>query len=632
MTKRSGSEEPTTKQPQEYMNEYLTENDGASQASQDVASSHHTENSYPKRSNSNASNTGRHRSNTDGQYIPSRDFAPQHRISASANYVPRRGGESSDSAYPVAQVVPNTQQMSRSNSAAHSTGYRNRAQSRSSSHNMNNRSSQSNIQSTAGSTQDIHQPEAADDPRDSDVPLNIKPKTLYQNPQTPTVLPSTYHPINMWSTLKQTYLKEFLAEFMGTMVMIFFGCTVVCQVRSGQQQQRLTFLERLAGSSDVPAADKISLMQYLEPVDAFGTFDDVALIWGGAVVMGYFAAGGSALSGGHLNPALTLSNCVFRGFPWTKVPIYWAGQLLGAYVGAIVVFIYYQPVITSVFPDWMGNETVMSMFCTFPLEYLTTSRQFVSELVCSAFLQVGMFALTDPYTCLRSDLFPLMLFVLIFCLIGATSLQTGAGLNPARDLGPRLALATMGFNSELLWKAHHHYFWVPIVAPFCGTLLGGTVYDICIYQGHESFLNWPFSLIKTKFRRLWTLRPRFYKKERNDDGSDISDWDYDDESNTGSARDEEFNDGPKTGFFHESDPQIQKQVQFKSMSRNFNGKRNPVSGIPTIYEEGGGDVGDDDGEERSSDDGPEDQSESGPARPSLAKKKSNFNEKKVKKS
>lgn len=140
--------------------------------------------------------------------------------------------------------------------------------------------------------------------------------------------------------------------------------------------------------------------------------------------MGYFAAGGSALSGGHLNPALTLSNCVFRGFPWRKVPVYWAGQLLGAYCGALIVFAYYMPVIKYVYPDWNGNETVLGMFCTSPLQYLDSSRQFISELICSAVLQVGIFALTDPYTCLRSDLFPLMLFVLIFCLIGATALQT----------------------------------------------------------------------------------------------------------------------------------------------------------------------------------------------------------------
>ena len=152
------------------------------------------------------------------------------------------------------------------------------------------------------------------------------------------------------------------------------------------------------------------------------------------------------------------------------------------------------------------------MFCTYPQEYLSSSRQFVSELICSAVLQIGIFALTDPYTCLRSDLFPLMLFVLIFCLIGATSLQTGAGLNPARDLGPRLALASIGFDSRALWKAHHHYFWVPIVAPFVGTLLGGTIYDICIYQGHESPLNWPYTLLKGKFKRAWRQRPRFYRK------------------------------------------------------------------------------------------------------------------------
>ncbi|SCV04263.1 LAME_0H17062g1_1 [Lachancea meyersii CBS 8951] len=622
-------QEERRKRPQEYMNDYLSDNnnDNRSQVSRENGSLASRDNGSSQHTHSNHSNSNNN--NNDDRYIPSRDFAPQHRISASASYVPRqrsgttKSNSGEDNNYPVAQVAPNTQQMMRSNSAAHSTGHRNRAQSGVSTSNMNLRSLRSNTNNSGA--QGIDQPDATDDPRDPDVPLNIKPKTLYQNPQTPTVLPSTYHPINTWSTLKQTYLKEFLAEFMGTMVMIFFGCTVICQVRAGQQQQRVTFLKQLAGSTDVPAENKIELLQYLMPVDVTGTFDDIALIWGGAVVMGYFAAGGSALSGGHLNPALTLSNCVYRGFPWRKVPIYWAGQMLGAYIGALVVFMYYMPVIQYVYPDWNGNETVLSMFCTYPLEYLTSSRQFVSELVCSAVLQISMFALTDPYTCLRSDLFPLMLFVLIYCLIGATSLQTGAGLNPARDLGPRLALATVGFESKTLWKGHHHYFWVPIVAPFVGVILGGFIYDICIYQGHESFLNWPWSLVRRKVRRLWTSRPRFYKRENDDNQSNESDWDYDNESNQNSNPDTEFDEHPKTGFFTDSDPQIQKQVQFKSMSRNFNGVRNPVSGIPTIFEEGGDD------EDEDGDDDDEPVGDNKYRRPSLAKKKTKSNERKAKK-
>ncbi|SCU84887.1 LAFA_0D12618g1_1 [Lachancea sp. 'fantastica'] len=634
MSKRNSSEsqDERRKKPQEYMNDYLSDNnndtrsqnstrDNGSQASRDNASS------LPNSNNNNNNNT-----NNDDRYIPSRDFAPQHRISASASYVPRpRSGTNSgsnnnndDGNYSNTQVVPNTQQPSRSNSAAHSTGHRSRAQSSLSNSNMNIRSLRSNT-NESGQKDEIEQPTATDDPRDTDVPLNIKPKTLYQNPQTPTVLPSTYHPINTWTTLKQTYLKEFLAEFVGTLVMIFFGCSVICQVRTGQQQQRVVFLKELAGSSDIPAENKISLLQYLVPVDVSGTFDDIALIWGGAVVMGYFAAGGPALSGGHLNPAITLSNCVYRGFPWRKVPIYWAGQLLGAYVGGLVVFMYYMPVIEYVYPDWTGNETVLSMFCTFPLEYLSPSRQFVSELVSGAILQISMFSLTDPYTCLRSDLFPLMLFVLIFCLIGASSLQTGAGLNPARDLGPRLALATVGYDGRILWKGHHHYFWVPIVAPMVGVLLGGGIYDICIYQGHESFLNWPWSLVKSKIKRLWIFRPRFYRRERDNNTDNESDWDYDNESGQQSQHDSEYDESPKTGFFPESDAQIQKQVQFKSMSKNFNGKRNPVSGIPTIFEEGGDNEEDDENDEVG--DLPADNKH---RRPSLSKNKNRSSERKAK--
>lgn len=215
------------------------------------------------------------------------------------------------------------------------------------------------------------------------VPIMVKPKTLYQNPQTPTVLPSTYHPINKWSSVKNTYLKEFLAEFMGTMVMIIFGSAVVCQVNVAGKIQQDNFNSALDNikvtDSSAETIETMKSLTSLVSSVAGGTFDDVALGWAAAVVMGYFCAGGSAISGAHLNPSITLANLVYRGFPLKKVPYYFAGQLIGAFTGALILFIWYKRVLQEAYGDIWMNESVAGMFCVFPKPYLSSGRQFFSD-------------------------------------------------------------------------------------------------------------------------------------------------------------------------------------------------------------------------------------------------------------
>lgn len=580
MSKKSSttSQDGSRAKPQELMNEYLSGNGNGSTYSGDE-----------EQQDKNFSNLDDDVYSSDPQ-----EFVPNHRIAATSSYVPQY--TDSPSSFPVQEVVPNTQMAMPSNgsSGGQGTGYRSRAATAVSSNILNLHSLRSNSGSSShhGERSSNGNDEEDDDDRNmQSVPMMVKPKTLYQNPQTPTVLPSTYHPINKWSTVKHYYLKELLAEFVGTMVMMFFGCAVVCQVKLGQQQQKKTFLDNLE-AANITGSDQLSLLQYLVVPDSTGTFDDIAFGWAGAVVMGYFTSGGSAISGAHLNPSITISNCIFRGFPWRKAPFYIFGQLVGSYVGSLIMFIYYKRVIEYVYPDWHLSETVIGMFCVVPQAYLSTSRQFISEYVIGAALQCGIFSLTDPYTCLSSDIFPLMLFVLIYCLNASVSFQTGAALNMARDLGPRLALYTVGFDRHLLWGAHDHFFWVPLVAPFAGAFTGAVIYDICIYQGHESPMNWPISMYKEKLLRAWIRRPRFYKSRKRS-SSDLSDWGYDDTSSHATTSHSQ-NSGTHSQHAMDPEPPIQKTVQFKSVSRNPNARRNPSYGIPTIFEEDDHDDDDDD--------------------------------------
>ncbi|CCE63506.1 hypothetical protein TPHA_0F00190 [Tetrapisispora phaffii CBS 4417] len=455
-----------------------------------------------------------------------------------------------------------------------------------------------NQENVAGKMSHNDMPDAAGNGGDDigmpqSVPMMVKPKAMYQNPQTPTVLPSTYHPINKWSEVKHSYLREFLAEFMGTMVLIIFGDAVGVQVGIGAVQQQNAFNSAIQalisdGSMTENEGKQFKTLENLVSSTGAGTFDDIPLAWAAAVVMGYFAAGGSAISGAHLNPSVTVANWFFRGFPKEKVFIYIAGQVLGGFIGALIVYAYYKKVISVNIPNYFEEQSVANYFCTFPKEYLSSSRQFVSEFITTAMFIAGIFSLTDPYTCLSSDLFPLMLFILIFVLNAAMSFQTGAAINLARDLGPRLALYAVGFSREVLWINNHHYFWVPMVAPLIGSLMGGVVYDVCVYQGHESPVNWPLSVYKEMFFRAWHRRPGWKKRSRGRATSDLSDFSYKSDDDLASNEEKKPEKKEKLGRTRtasngssiDGEPK-QKSVQFKSVQRG----RGTANGVPTILEE-----------------------------------------------
>lgn len=465
--------------------------------------------------------------------------------------------------FPVQEVVPNT--------SLNMNNYRRRRSNTVTSNVMPPRPTEGPgsvmSRSTTGPNQNSQTAADPNDPSNVNgaVTMMVKPKTLYQNPQTPTVLPSTYYPINKWSSFKYQHMKEFFGEFLGTMIMMMFGTAVNCQRKLSQQNQINKFNQIIQLNN--MESDQIAMLQYLATPDVAGNFATVAFGWAAAVVMGYFAAGGSAISGAHLNPAITVSNFVYRGFPWRKLGVYFMGQYLGSYIGTLLILWYYREVIEHVYPNWHLEESVLAMFSVVPLDYLSTSRQIIAEFLIGAMLQCGIFSLTDPYTCLSTDLFPMMLFILMFILNAAGAYQTGAVLNPARDMGPRLALLTIGMDKDVIFNTHHHFFWVPMVVPFVGSFTGGLVYDFCIYQGHESPLNLPLSAYTDWFRRHWELL-----KVKTSSGFVGSDLETIGTNNTTSNVES-----------HRSQTSENKQVHFKSVLRNSK-TRNPSTGIPTIFE------------------------------------------------
>jgi MIP family channel proteins len=253
--------------------------------------------------------------------------------------------------------------------------------------------------------------------------------------------------------------RELAAEFLGTFILIVFGVAVVAQVVLSRQTN--------------------------------GQYLSINLGWGLAVTMGAYVAGG--VSGAHLNPAVSLALAVHRGFPWKKVLPYSFAQLAGAFVAAVVVFVTYREAFAN-FDNGIrqvtGPEGTAGIFATYPQPFLSTfPGGFIDQIVGTALLVLGIFAITDQRNAnLPNPFAPLVVGALVL-LIGATfGFNAGYAINPARDLGPRLFTAVAGWGLDV-FRAGNSWWWVPIVAPCIGGVLGGYVYDLCIARNHVPVVN-----------------------------------------------------------------------------------------------------------------------------------------------
>lgn len=172
------------------------------------------------------------------------------------------------------------------------------------------------------------------------------------------------------------------------------------------------------------------------------------------------------LAGAHINPAITLANCIFRRHPWRKLPIYILAQTLGAMCAAGVVYANYKSAV-DVFEGGAGLRTVPGysetasggIFCTYPAPFMTTTGQFFDEFIASTLLMFLIYALQDNGNIGAGNLTPLGLFFVVFGIGACFGWETGYAINPARDFGPRLMSYFLGYGHEV-WSAGHYYFWV----------------------------------------------------------------------------------------------------------------------------------------------------------------------------
>lgn len=277
-----------------------------------------------------------------------------------------------------------------------------------------------------------------------------------------------------WSRIRH-YLREPFSEFFGVFILILFGDGVVAQVVLSNGTK--------------------------------GDYQSISWGWGLGVMLGVYSSG---ISGAHLNPAVTLANCVFRKFPWRKFPVYMLAQVLGAMVASAIVYANYKSAI-DLFEGGPGIRTVgletstAGIFCTYPAPFMTKTGQFFSEFIASTLLMFLIYALKDDGNIGAGPLTPLCLFFVIFGIGACFGWETGYAINLARDFGPRLVSYMIGYGHEV-WSAGGYYFWVPMVSPFCGCVFGGWLYDTFLFTG-ESPINTPYMglqrLIQPK-RSVWS--------------------------------------------------------------------------------------------------------------------------------
>jgi MIP family channel proteins len=198
--------------------------------------------------------------------------------------------------------------------------------------------------------------------------------------------------------------------------------------------------------------------------------------------MGCYVAAG--VTGAHLNPAVTLALAVHRRFPWNKVLPYSVAQFAGAFIASAVVFATYHDALYAFdngVRQVIGPQGTAGIWATYPQPFLSGfPGGFIDQVVGTALLVGVIFAITDTRNSpAPAGLAPVVVGLLVL-LIGATyGFNSGYAINPARDLGPRLFTFVAGWGAEV-FRAGNGWWWIPIVAPCVGGVVGGWAYDFFV--------------------------------------------------------------------------------------------------------------------------------------------------------
>ncbi len=251
---------------------------------------------------------------------------------------------------------------------------------------------------------------------------------------------------------------EMIGEFFGTGVLILFGDGCVATFA--------LYTKLGAGGLATPFANEWVV---------------IILGWGLAVMLGIYTAG--AISGAHINPAVTLGLAATGRHPWGKVLPYWLAQVLGAFAaGGILWFVYQGALSNALAGAALGSSnitTISGVFYTAPKAFVGTFGAFGDEFLGTALLLFLILTIVDARNQpVQANLNPLIIGFLIVAIGASFGLNTGYAINPARDFGPRLWIAL--FSGFASFSQNNYYFWIPIVGPLTGAVVGAFIYDYTI--------------------------------------------------------------------------------------------------------------------------------------------------------
>lgn len=231
-------------------------------------------------------------------------------------------------------------------------------------------------------------------------------------------------------------MNSYVAEFFGTLLLILLGNGVVAGVvLKGTKSENAGWLT-------------------------------IVMAWGLAVTFAIYAVG--SISGAHLNPAVTIALAYSGNFAWSDVPMYCLAQLLGAFAGAILVWIQFHP-------HWRRTEDAsakLAVFCTAPA-IRSLLPNLISEIIASAVLVLGLLILGG--NSFAEGLNPLVVGALIIAIGLSLGGTTGFAINPARDLGPRIAHFILPISGKR--DSDWGYAWIPVVGPIIGGLVGAFLHE-----------------------------------------------------------------------------------------------------------------------------------------------------------
>ncbi|XP_032701046.1 aquaporin-10 isoform X2 [Lontra canadensis] len=281
-----------------------------------------------------------------------------------------------------------------------------------------------------------------------------------------------------WLRLRSQLGRQCLAEFLGVFVLMLLTQGAVAQAVTSGESKGNFFTMFLAGSLAVTVAIYVS----------------------------------GNVSGAHLNPAFSLAMCLLGRLPWAKLPIYCLVQLLSAFCASGATYAVYYDALQNYTGGNLtvtGPKETASIFATYPAPYLSLNNGFLDQVLGTGILIVGILAITDTRNKgVPAGLEPVAVGLLILAIGLSLGVNCGFPLNPARDLGPRLFTYVAGWGPEV-FSAGNGWWWVPVVAPLVGAMLGTATYQLLVALHHpeESEPAQDLELARRKASGLETSAP-----------------------------------------------------------------------------------------------------------------------------